>query len=112
MSQPWATICIQVPMLEVQAPTHMRRKSRYSNALKVLRTVVSTTAVATESTSRTVSEWTDEWGLWKPLHRSFHNLSQPVTKITAEQRNLKVRMAKATRTPKQYLSSCKRVWRR
>src|ERR1700689_2680615 len=34
MSHPWATICIQVPMLEVQAPTHIRRKSRYWNALK------------------------------------------------------------------------------
>src|ERR1700723_3984302 len=34
MSHPWATICIQVPMLEVQAPIHIRRKSRYWNALK------------------------------------------------------------------------------
>src|SRR5215831_16235395 len=59
MSQPWATICIQVPTLEVQAPTHMRRKSRYSNALKVRRTVVSTTAVATwKYPSGTVTEWT------------------------------------------------------
>ena len=29
MSQPCATICIQVPMAEAQAPIHMRRKSRY-----------------------------------------------------------------------------------
>src|ERR1700722_3978452 len=35
MSHPWATICIQVPMLEVQAPIHIRRKSRYWNALKI-----------------------------------------------------------------------------
>src|ERR1700678_327384 len=35
MSHPWATICIQVPMLEVQAPIHIKRKSRYWNALKI-----------------------------------------------------------------------------
>ena len=27
-SQLWATFCIQVPMLEVQAPNHISRKSR------------------------------------------------------------------------------------
>ena len=35
MSQPWATICIQVPMADRHAPVHMRRKSRYWNALKM-----------------------------------------------------------------------------
>ena len=33
-SQFWATVCIHVPMLEVQAPNQSRRKSRYSKALK------------------------------------------------------------------------------
>ena len=33
-SQFWATACIQVPTLEVQAPNQSRRKSRYSKALK------------------------------------------------------------------------------
>src|SRR5215469_12131145 len=36
-SQLWATICIQVPMDEVQAPSQSRRKSRYWKALKVRR---------------------------------------------------------------------------
>ncbi len=29
ISQPCASICIQVPMAEVQAPIHISRKSRY-----------------------------------------------------------------------------------
>ena len=33
-SQACASFCIQVPMLEVQAPNHSRRKSRYRKALK------------------------------------------------------------------------------
>ena len=35
-SQLCARICIQVPMLEVQAPNHITRKSGYANALKTL----------------------------------------------------------------------------
>jgi hypothetical protein len=35
-SQLCARICIQVPMLDVHAPIHMTRKSRYWNALKTL----------------------------------------------------------------------------
>ena len=34
MSQPWATICIQVPIADRHAPVHIRRKSRYWKALK------------------------------------------------------------------------------
>ena len=34
-SQLWASFCIQVPMLEVQAPAHISRKSRDSKARKV-----------------------------------------------------------------------------
>ena len=30
-------ICIQLPMLDVHAPIHISRKSRYWNALKTLR---------------------------------------------------------------------------
>ncbi len=37
MSQPWAIICIHVPMEDVHAPIHISRKSRYWNALKTLR---------------------------------------------------------------------------
>ena len=33
-SQLWASFCIHVPMLEVQAPAHMSRKSRDSKAVK------------------------------------------------------------------------------
>src|SRR5438552_19173110 len=36
-SQFCATICIHVPMLEVQAPNHCTRKSRYVNAASVRR---------------------------------------------------------------------------
>src|SRR3974390_3321391 len=60
MSQPCATVCIQVPMLEVQAPIHMRRKARYWNALKVLLTLVSITAVATQFPSSRYSIRMDE----------------------------------------------------
>src|ERR1700694_2852337 len=35
-SQLCAMICIQVPMLEIQAPVHMMLKSRYWKALKTL----------------------------------------------------------------------------
>jgi hypothetical protein len=34
MSQFCATVCIHVPQLDVNAPAHRRRKSRYVNALK------------------------------------------------------------------------------
>ena len=37
ISQFCATSCIHVPTLDVNAPAHMRRKSRYENALRVLR---------------------------------------------------------------------------
>src|SRR5271155_3781797 len=33
-SQACAKVCIRVPMLEVHAPNHMMRKSRYAKALK------------------------------------------------------------------------------
>ena len=36
-SQFCATICIHVPMLEVQAPNHCTRKSRYVNAASMRR---------------------------------------------------------------------------
>src|SRR2546425_11519789 len=38
-SQFCATICIHVPMLDVQAPIHWTRKSRYVNAVSVRRSV-------------------------------------------------------------------------
>ncbi len=38
-SQFCATICIQVPMLEVQAPNHCTRKSRYVKAARMRRIV-------------------------------------------------------------------------
>src|SRR5437879_4129315 len=38
-SQFCATICIHVPMLEVQAPIHWTRKSRYVKAVSVRRIV-------------------------------------------------------------------------
>ena len=38
-SQFCATICIHVPMLEVQAPVHWTRKSRYVNAASIRRIV-------------------------------------------------------------------------
>src|SRR6185503_13953928 len=37
ISQFCATICIHVPMLEVQAPNHCTRKSRYVNAASIRR---------------------------------------------------------------------------
>ena len=49
-----------VPMLEAQAPIHMRRKSRYWNALKVLLTLVSITAVANRFPSLRYSIRMDE----------------------------------------------------
>ena len=36
-SQFCATICIHVPMLDVQAPNHCTRKSRYVNAASIRR---------------------------------------------------------------------------
>ena len=33
-TQACAKVCINVPMLEVHAPNHMMRKSRYANPLK------------------------------------------------------------------------------
>ena len=47
-------------MLEVQAPIHIRRKSRYWNALKVLLTLVSITAVANQLPSFRYSIRMDE----------------------------------------------------
>src|SRR5690242_8960917 len=38
-SQFCATICIHVPMLDVQAPVHWTRKSRYVNAASIRRRV-------------------------------------------------------------------------
>ena len=46
-SQFWATACIHVPTLDVQAPNQSRRKSRYSKALKTrLSTVLRVTEAA------------------------------------------------------------------
>ncbi len=49
ISQFCATICIQVPMLDVQAPIHCTRKSRYVNATSVRRSVRAPTEGATAS---------------------------------------------------------------
>src|SRR4051812_1172731 len=60
ISQFCATICIQVPMLEVQAPIHCTRKSRYVKATSVRRIVRAATGGAGSAASAVVAA-ADAW---------------------------------------------------
>src|SRR4051794_7466683 len=55
ISQFCATICIHVPMLEVQAPIHCTRKSRYVKATSVRRTVRGPTGSAGSAAAAVVA---------------------------------------------------------
>src|SRR5215470_17526439 len=61
-SQFCATICIHVPMLEVQAPIHCTRKSRYVKATRVRRSVrapAGEEAVASAAAEVAADAWVD-----------------------------------------------------
>src|SRR5215831_3594229 len=59
MSQFCATICIHVPTLEVQAPIHWTRKSRYVKATRVRRSVRA--AAGEESVASAVEVAAEAW---------------------------------------------------